>query len=58
MLDAFEPIVVYDVHTQGNDVVLKTGFYIHFKKQSWFKAKIEKGAKEENHSNLILTSII
>lgn len=48
MADCFEPRVIYDIEKQGNKVVLKTGFYINFKKKTWFKSKIEEGAKKEN----------
>lgn len=53
MADSFEPRVIYSIKKEGSDVILKCGFYVHFKKKTWFKSKIEKGAADENKSIII-----
>lgn len=40
MADTFEPRVIYDVKKVENDILLRCGFYVHFKKKTWLKSKI------------------
>jgi hypothetical protein len=46
MKDTFEPRVFYWIQKKQDSVVLKTGFYVHFKKNTWFKSIVEKNAAE------------
>lgn len=52
MAESFEVIVLQYLEQQGNNVVWNNGYYINFKKSTWFKSTIENTAKDENKKSL------
>lgn len=51
VVGCFEPRIIFMISERDNDVVLKSGFKIHFKSNSIFKSMIEKSAIEECDKN-------
>lgn len=42
MKDTFEPKVFYWIKKKNNNVLLKSGFFVHFKKDTWLKKIVGK----------------
>lgn len=52
MGECFDVVAMQYIEQQGNDVKWSNGYYIKFKKSTWFKGMIESSAKEENEKSL------